>query len=110
MLLDVAGRGRPSRFHTVSAWVALTAGAASATCVAVLIVVALRGYDDDTGAFLMWVIGVSAVVALMAAVPGLRDPRLRPIAMEGVELAFVGVCCLTAIALFVYVVFAGYGG
>ena len=58
----------------------------------------------------MWTIGASAAIALVAAVPGLRRRRLRPIAMEGIELAFVGVFALALIPFFVYVVLDGYAG
>jgi drug/metabolite transporter (DMT)-like permease len=87
---------------------ALLAGAICATSVGILIVHALREPDDDTVRTLVLLIAVSAVAAVVAAVPALRHPATRPVALEGVEMAFVGAFVLGVIAFFVYVVYDGY--
>lgn len=101
---------RQPRRHEAFALASLLAGATCATAVGILVVHSLREPDDDTIRLLLVLIGLSAVAALAAAGPALRHSATRPVAMEGVEMALVGVFVLAVIAFFVYVVLAGWSG
>jgi hypothetical protein len=76
----------------------------SGVCLILLLLHTVRGADDDTVKPLLFLIGLSALVALAAAAPALRQPPVRPLAMEGVELAFVALTLLALIAFFFYVI------
>jgi hypothetical protein len=101
---------RQPRRHEAFALAAVLAGVSCATSVGILIVHSLREPDDDIVRLLLFLIALSSVAAVAAAVPALRHSATRPVAMEGVEMAFVGVFVLAVIAFFVYVVFAGWSG
>ena len=90
------------------ALVAVAGGATSAALVIVLLLHTIDGPDADTVRPLAGTIALSALVALAAAVPGLRDERHRPVAMEGVELALVSLSIL-ALFCFVFYVILGPG-
>ena len=87
-----------------AAWVALAGGVTSAVLVIVLLLHTIDGPDAGTVWPLAGTIALSAVVALAGAVPGLRDDRMRPVAMEGVELALVSLSILALIGFFFYVI------
>jgi hypothetical protein len=91
-----------------AAWLAAAGGATSSALVIVLLLHTIRGPDADTVRPLAITIALSALVAFAGAVPGLRHDRMRPVAMEGVELAFVSLAILALLAFFFYVV-AGPG-
>jgi hypothetical protein len=92
------------RARGLAAWLALAAGGTSATLVIVLLLHTIRGPDADTVWPLVLTIGLSALVALAAAIPAFRHPRTRPIVFEGVELAVVSIAVLALLAFFFYVI------
>jgi len=91
------------RWSRAAAWIAVVSGGASGLCLIALVLHTIRGPDDGVVKTLLATMGVTAVVALAAAAPSLREPRLRPLAMEGIEMAFVALMVLALLAFFFYV-------
>ena len=92
-----------------AAWVAVAGGVTSAALVIVLLLHTIDGPDADTVWPVAVTIALSALVALAGAMAGLRDDRMRPVAMEGVELALVSLAILALLGFFFYVILgSGY--
>ncbi len=82
----------------------MAAGGTSAALLIALLLHTIEGPEASTVWPLVVTIGLSALVALTVAVAAVHDPRARPLAAEGVELALVSIVVLALLAFFFYVI------